>query len=32
MVILEIDRRFPEGSDLDRTWTEGTRAFTAARP
>ncbi|GAA2427305.1 TetR/AcrR family transcriptional regulator [Actinomadura vinacea] len=29
MVILEIDRRFPEGSDLDRTWAEGARAFTA---
>ncbi|MFI0349143.1 TetR/AcrR family transcriptional regulator [Actinomadura sp. 9N407] len=29
MVILEIDHRFPEHSDLDRTWTEGARAFTA---
>jgi AcrR family transcriptional regulator len=28
MVILEIDHRFPAGSDLDRTWTEGARAFT----
>jgi AcrR family transcriptional regulator len=27
MVILEIDRRFPEDSDLDRTWDEGARAF-----
>ncbi|RAY14681.1 TetR family transcriptional regulator [Actinomadura craniellae] len=27
MVILEIDGRFPGGSDLDRTWAEGARAF-----
>ncbi|XVQ11627.1 TetR/AcrR family transcriptional regulator [Spirillospora sp. CA-255316] len=32
MVILEIDRRFPEGSDLDRTWAEGARAFAEGRP
>lgn len=29
MVILEIDRRFPGDSDLDRTWAEGAQAFTA---
>jgi AcrR family transcriptional regulator len=28
MVILEIDGRFPEGSDLDRTWRAGAAAFT----
>jgi AcrR family transcriptional regulator len=27
MVILELDRRFPKGSDLDRTWTRGAAAF-----
>lgn len=27
MVILEIDGRYPEGSDLDRTWKAGARAF-----
>ncbi len=32
MVILEIDRRFPEGSDLDRTWAEGARAFSQRQP
>jgi AcrR family transcriptional regulator len=26
-LILEIDRRFLPGSDLDRTWTAGARAF-----
>jgi AcrR family transcriptional regulator len=30
-LILELDRRFLEGSDLDRTWRAGTEAFTAAR-
>ncbi|WP_424892748.1 TetR/AcrR family transcriptional regulator [Streptomyces sp. XH2] len=29
MVLLELDRRYPEGSDLDRTWQAGARAFTA---
>jgi AcrR family transcriptional regulator len=28
MVILELDGRFPEGSDLDLTWAEGATAFT----
>ena len=27
MVILEIDDRYPEGSDLDSTWRAGTSAF-----
>lgn len=27
MVILEIDGRYPEGSDLDRTWKAGAAAF-----
>lgn len=27
MVVLELDGRFPEGSDLDRTWAEGAAAF-----
>ena len=27
MVILELDDRFPEGSDLDRTWSAGAAAF-----
>jgi AcrR family transcriptional regulator len=27
MVILEIDGRYPEGSDLDRTWRAGAAAF-----
>ena len=30
-LILELDRRFLDGSDLDRTWQVGTEAFTAAR-
>jgi AcrR family transcriptional regulator len=30
-LILELDQRFLEGSDLDRTWDAGTQAFTAAR-
>ncbi|MEW2354826.1 TetR/AcrR family transcriptional regulator [Spirillospora sp. NPDC029432] len=29
MVVMEIDGRFPPGSDLDRTWAEGARAFAA---
>ncbi|GII02831.1 TetR/AcrR family transcriptional regulator [Planobispora takensis] len=29
MVILELDGRYPEGSDLDLTWEEGARAFAA---
>ncbi len=31
-LILEIDQRFLEGSDLDRTWGSGAAAFTVARP
>ncbi|GAA3442442.1 TetR/AcrR family transcriptional regulator [Planomonospora venezuelensis] len=31
MVVLELDGRYPEGSDLDRTWAEGARAFAARR-
>jgi AcrR family transcriptional regulator len=27
MVILELDGRFPNGSDLDRTWARGAAAF-----
>ncbi len=30
MVILEIDGRYPTGSDLDRTWAAGAEAFQAA--
>jgi AcrR family transcriptional regulator len=30
MVILEIDDRFPAGSDLDRTWLAGAAAFSGA--
>ena len=30
-LILELDRRFLGGSDLDRTWQAGIEAFTAAR-
>ncbi|MDP9865937.1 MULTISPECIES: TetR/AcrR family transcriptional regulator [Streptosporangium] len=29
MVILELDGRYPDGSDLDRTWAEGAHAFTS---
>ncbi|MEV4329470.1 TetR/AcrR family transcriptional regulator [Streptomyces sp. NPDC049597] len=29
MVVLELDRRYPGGSDLDLTWQAGARAFTA---
>jgi AcrR family transcriptional regulator len=32
MVILEIDGRFPEGSDLDRTWRAGMTAFASSHP
>ena len=31
MVILELDGRFPEGSDLDATWAAGAAAFCRAR-
>jgi AcrR family transcriptional regulator len=31
MVILELDERFPPGSDLDRTWKAGAAAFTFGR-
>ncbi|GAT70166.1 tetR family transcriptional regulator [Planomonospora sphaerica] len=31
MVILELDGRYPEGSDLERTWAEGARAFADRR-
>jgi AcrR family transcriptional regulator len=30
-LILELDRRFVDGSNLDRTWHVGTEAFTGAR-
>jgi len=30
-LVLELDRRFLDGSDLDRIWRAGTEAFTAAR-
>lgn len=30
MVILELDNRIADASDLDRTWTAGATAFTAA--
>mgnify|MGYP001202328720 CR=1 FL=1 len=30
-VILELDNRFPPGSDLDRTWAELAAAFTGSR-
>lgn len=29
MVVLELDDRFPDGSDLARTWRSGAAAFTA---
>jgi AcrR family transcriptional regulator len=29
MVVLELDDRFPHGSDLDRTWEAGATAFSA---
>ena len=31
MVILELDGRYPDGSDLDATWEAGTAAFTGPR-
>ncbi len=31
MVILELDQRFPTGSDLRRTWEAGADAFASAR-
>ncbi|HEY2577287.1 MAG TPA: TetR-like C-terminal domain-containing protein [Streptosporangiaceae bacterium] len=30
MVILELDHRYPDGSDLDRTWRAGAEAFALA--
>jgi AcrR family transcriptional regulator len=30
MVILELDQRYPDGSDLDQTWRAGAEAFTLA--
>lgn len=30
-LILELERRFPDGSNLDLTWRAGTEAFIAAR-
>jgi len=27
MVILELDRRYPPGSNLDLTWSAGAKAF-----
>jgi AcrR family transcriptional regulator len=30
MVILELDRRYPDDSELDRTWAAGAAAFAAA--
>jgi AcrR family transcriptional regulator len=30
MVILELDHRYPDGSDLDQTWHAGAEAFTLA--
>jgi AcrR family transcriptional regulator len=30
MVVLELDRRYPPGSDLDATWQAGARAFEKA--
>lgn len=32
MAVLELDRRFPPGSDLDRTWSVAAAAFATARP
>lgn len=32
MVILELDDRFPEGSDLGQTWNAGAVAFTVLQP
>jgi hypothetical protein len=30
MVTLELDERYPPGSDLDRTWSAGAAAFERA--
>jgi AcrR family transcriptional regulator len=30
MIILELDHRYPDGSDLDQTWRAGAEAFTLA--
>lgn len=30
MMVLELDRRYPPGSDLDLTWRAGARAFASA--
>ena len=30
-LVLELDRRFADGSDLDRTWRSGAEAFATAR-
>jgi AcrR family transcriptional regulator len=32
MTILELDRRFPPGADLDQAWQRGLRAITSAAP
>lgn len=32
MVILEVDGRYPDGSDLDRTWQAGASAFARGTP
>lgn len=32
MVVLELDRRFPPGSDLGRAWAAGARGFGASSP
>jgi AcrR family transcriptional regulator len=32
MTILELDRRFPAGADLDQAWERGLRAIIAAAP
>lgn len=32
MVILEVDGRYPAGSDLDRTWQAGALAFASSAP
>jgi len=32
MVVLELDGRFPESSDLDRTWAAGAKAFAGPQP
>jgi len=30
MLVLELDQRYPPGSDLDRTWRAGAEAFERA--